>query len=127
MDLSALKFAESHEWARLDGGLVTVGLSPFAISQLSDLVLVELPRVGARVTAGKSFGIVESVKSVNDLYAPVSGEVAEVNRGLESDIGALSSDSAYGAGWLIKVRADDPAEMDRLISHDAYQAMTSES
>ena len=126
MDPSTLKFAETHEWAHLDGDLVTVGLSQFAVEQLSDLVLVDLPKVGARATSGKRLGEIESVKNVSDIYAPVSGVVAEVNQAVVDDISALSGSSAYDSGWLIKIRADDASSLDGLLSHDAYQAMIAE-
>src|SRR5690606_26612109 len=101
MDPSTLRFATTHEWVALEGTTATVGLSKFAVDQLTDLLTIELPSVGDRVTAGKSMGEVESVKSVNDVYAPLSGEVTEVNDALVENV-QLLSDEPYGKGWLVK-------------------------
>ncbi|MFH5804265.1 glycine cleavage system protein GcvH [Alienimonas sp. DA493] len=98
-----LHYLESHEWVGRDGDLAVVGISDFAVNQLTDLVYVDLPPVGSTVTRGETFGEVESVKAVSDLYSPVSGEVVEVNGGLEDDIAPLSEDP-FGEGWLMKVR-----------------------
>ncbi|AMV39413.1 glycine cleavage system protein GcvH [Planctomyces sp. SH-PL62] len=121
MDPKNLRYAPTHEWVDLDGGQAVVGLSKFAVDQLTDLLTIELPKVGDRLTAGKSFGEVESVKSVNDLYAPVGGEVVEVNQALIDDVQILSEDP-FSKGWLVKIKVDDPADADKLLDHDAYQA-----
>ena len=97
----------------------------FAVDQLSDLTLIELPAVGTRLAAGKSFGEVESVKSVSDLYAPVAGEVIEVNDQVTGNV-QLLSDDPYGAGWLIKIRVDDPSAVSQLMDHDAYEKKVAE-
>jgi glycine cleavage system H protein len=125
MDPQSLRFSPTHEWVSLQDDVATVGISKFAVDQLSDLTLIELPAVGTRLTAGKSFGEVESVKSVSDLYAPVSGEVVEVNDHLSGNV-QLLSDDPYGAGWLIKLRVDDPSSLSQLMDHDAYEKKVAE-
>ncbi len=125
MDPSTLRFATTHEWVALEGTTATVGLSKFAVDQLTDLLTIELPSVGDRVTAGKSLGEVESVKSVNDVYAPLSGEVIEVNDALVENV-QLLSDEPYGKGWLVKIKVDDPAEVDKLLDHAAYETKIAE-
>ena len=121
MDPQTLRFAPTHEWVHVEGETVLIGLSKFAVDQLTDLLTIELPKVGDKLTAGKAFGEVESVKSVNDLYAPVGGEVVEVNDALTADVQPLSDDP-YGKGWLIRVKPDDPAEAAGLLDHGAYEA-----
>ncbi len=125
MDPSTLRFAPTHEWVALDGTTATVGLSKFAVDQLTDLLTIELPNVGDRVTAAKSLGEVESVKSVNDVYAPLSGEVIEVNDALADNV-QLLSEEPYGKGWLVKIKVDDPAELDKLMDHAAYETKIAE-
>ena len=105
MDLQSLKYAPTHEWVLISGDSATVGISKFAVDQLTDLITIDLPPVGAKVTAGKSFGEVESVKAVSDLYSPVSGEVVEVNKAVAANVMLLAED-AYEKGWLIKVKLD---------------------
>ena len=120
MDPKTLRFTPTHEWVLLVGDVATVGISRFAVDQLSDLILIELPEVGKTVAVGKSFGEVESVKSVSDLYAPVSGEVVEVNQAVKDDVMTLSKDP-YALGWLIKVKIDPSAPTAELLDHDAYE------
>lgn len=120
MSVEQLKFAKTHEWVAVDGDVATVGISDFAVKELTDVVHMELPSQGATVQAGEGMGEIESVKAVSDLYSPVSGEVIEVNAGLPDDLSQLSDDP-YGAGWMIKVRMSNPAELDQLLSHEAYQ------
>jgi glycine cleavage system H protein len=120
MDPQSLRFTPTHEWVSLQDDIATIGISKFAVDQLSDLTLIELPPVGTRLAAGKSFGEVESVKSVSDLYAPLDGEVVEVNAELGSNV-QLLSDDPYGAGWLIKMRVADPAAVYGLMDHDTYE------
>ena len=120
MDVNKLRFAKSHEWAHLDGTTATVGLTQFAVEQLTDIIYIELPDVGDDFAAGESFGEVESVKSVNDLYSPVTGEVIEINKALESDPSLVSQD-CYGKGWLIKVKVPAGAKLDHLMTHEQYQ------
>jgi glycine cleavage system H protein len=95
-----LRYTESHEWARLEGDLVTVGITRFAVDQLTDVTAIELPKVGKAVVAGKDFGFIETVKAVSDLYAPVSGVVAEVNTAIPPDgLGPIADDPFGAAGW----------------------------
>ena len=125
MDPQSLRFAPTHEWVSLQGDVATIGISKFAVDQLSDLTLIELPAVGTRLAADKSFGEVESVKSVSDLYAPVAGEVVEVNDAVSGNV-QLLSDDPYGAGWLIKLRVSDPSAVSGLMDHDAYEKRVAE-
>lgn len=106
---SELHYAKSHEWLRVgDDGVATVGITDYAQSSLGDITFVQLPAVGSRLTAGESFGVVESVKAASDLYAPASGEVLEVNAALDAAPEVVNGD-AYGEGWMMKVKLDDPA------------------
>ncbi len=102
MDPATLKFAKTHEWVHLDGDVATIGITDFAVQELTDLVYIDLPDVGRKFDAGEVFGEVESVKAVSDLYAPLGGEVLEVNRSLPDNLGLLSDD-AFGKGWMIKL------------------------
>lgn len=118
-----MKFAKTHEWIRPEAdGLATVGISAYAVEALTDLVFMQLPAVGRRVKAGESFGEIESVKAVSDLYSPVSGEVVAVNTALPGQLDLLGKDP-YGAGWVMKIRPDDPAEMSGLLDQAAYDAV----
>ena len=118
-----IRFAQSHEWIRPeDDGTATVGISSYAVSALTDLVFMQLPKVGTRVEAGQSFGEIESVKAVSDLYAPVSGEVVAVNATLPDRLDTLNADP-YGEGWIVKIRPDDPAAIERLLDRTAYDAL----
>jgi glycine cleavage system H protein len=115
-----LKFLKSHEWARLeDGGRVTVGISDHAQNALGDLVYVELPNVGDHVEAGAGVAVVESVKAASDVYAPLSGTVIAVNEALTDAPETINSD-AFGDGWIFALKADDPAQLDELLSPDDY-------
>jgi glycine cleavage system H protein len=114
------KYAESHEWAKPEGDLVVIGISDYAQDQLGDVVFVELPSVGATVSAGKTFGVVESVKAASDVYAPVSGAVAEINESLKEHPETVNQD-AFNAGWFIKVRPSNAAELDKLFDAATYQ------
>jgi glycine cleavage system H protein len=114
-----LRFAESHEWVRCEGNKATIGISAFAVKELTDLTYVELPAVGKSFKAKQIFGVVESVKAASDLYAPVSGTVTKVNSGLESDLSVLSTDP-YGKGWMIAVELASPGEVDQLLDEAAY-------
>jgi glycine cleavage system H protein len=119
--MDRLKFAKSHEWIAVDGDVGTIGISAFAVRQLTDLVYVGLPAVGKKFAAGEIFGEVESVKAVSDLYAPVAGEVIAVNNSLEDDLGVLSTDP-YGKGWIIKLKLADPSQLGSLLDRQAYEA-----
>jgi glycine cleavage system H protein len=125
MDPKSLRYTPTHEWVSLQDDVATVGISKFAVDQLSDLTLIELPAVGTRLAAGKSFGEVESVKSVSDLYAPVAGEVVEVNSEVAGNV-QLLSDDPFGTGWLIKIRVDDPDTVSQLMDHDVYEKTVAE-
>ena len=118
-----MRFAKSHEWVRPEpSGLATVGVSAYAVEALTDLVFMQLPAVGRRVKAGDSFGESESVKAVSDLYSPVSGEIVEVNAALPNALETLGKDP-YNAGWIIRIRPDDPKELDTLLDQSAYDAL----
>lgn len=128
MDPKDLKYAASHEWVKVDGDVATVGISAFAVEQLTDLIMIDLGKAtpGASVSAGDSFGEVESVKSVNDLYAPISGEVIEVNPAVASDVGAIAADP-FGSGWILKLRPSNAeADLAKLMDHAAYQKKIAE-
>jgi len=125
MDPKTLRFTPTHEWVHVEGDVATLGISRFAVDQLTDLIMIDLPAVGAKVTAGKSFGEVESVKAVSDLYAPVSGEVVEVNSGVTSDVQVLAEDP-YTKGWLIRVKLSQAGGVDSLMDHAAYEKKVAE-
>ncbi|GAC1474498.1 MAG: glycine cleavage system protein GcvH [Isosphaeraceae bacterium] len=125
MDPKTLRFAPTHEWVSLAGDVATIGISRFAVDQLTDLIMIELPKVGSRINAGKSFGEVESVKAVSDLYAPVSGEVVEVNASVAENVQRLAEDP-YTAGWLIKVKLDPQAPAPDLLDHASYEKKVAE-
>ena len=117
------RYTRDHEWARIEGDLVAVGITDYAQDQLGEVVYVELPEVGATVEAGDTFGVVESTKSVSDLFAPVAGEVAEVNELIVDQPELLSSDP-YGQGWLVKLRTSD--DLGSLLDPAAYKELTEE-
>lgn len=114
-----LKFTDEHEWLRLDGDVATVGITTHAAEQLGDLVFIELPQVGARLKKGEAAAVVESVKAASDVYAPLSGEVTEVNEAALADPTGVGTDP-QGAGWLYKLRLDDVSAMDALMDEAAY-------
>ena len=114
-----LKSSQSHEWARSDGGNVKIGITDTAQDQLGDIVFVELPEVGATLEAGAEFGTVESVKAVSELYMPVSGEITAVNTALEESPEWVNN-SPYDDGWMLAVKPANPADMDTLMTKDAY-------
>jgi glycine cleavage system H protein len=120
MNPATLRYSPTHEWVHLEGSTATIGISKFAVDQLTDLIMIELPPVGKTLTAGKSFGEIESVKAVSDLYAPVSGTVTEVNTAVAENV-QLLADDPYHKGWLIKVKLDDPAAVSSLLDHAAYE------
>jgi glycine cleavage system H protein len=115
-----LLYSKSHEWVRVQGGEATIGITDHAQEALNDIVYVELPKVGQSFTLEQEFGVVESVKSVSDLYMPLAGEVIAVNSALE-DAPETLNDDPYGDGWLIRIRLKDPAQAKQLLSADAYQ------
>lgn len=118
------KYSESHEYVKVDGNVVTIGITDYAADQLGDIVYVELPKVGSTLAIGSSFGVVESVKAVSDLYMPVSGKVIEINEALADNPEILTED-AYDNGWMIKVELEDPLEVDALMSSSAYKNFVS--
>ena len=119
MDPASLKYTKTHEWIHIDGDVATVGISDFAVKALTDLVYIALPDVGRTLDAGESFGEVESVKAVSDLYAPIAGEVIEINESLPDDLDALSEDP-FGRGWMIKLKIADAGATDGLLNRSAY-------
>ena len=121
MDRAQLKFAKTHEWAAIENGIATIGISDFAVKLLSDLVFIDLPAKGKKVRAGDTLGEVESVKAVSDIYAPLSGEVIEVNGDLADHLERLTTD-AFGSGWMVKLKLAEPAEAANLLDDAAYQA-----
>jgi glycine cleavage system H protein len=120
-----LRYDKEHEWVNLEGDVATVGISAFAQDQLGEVVYVDLPATGDMLLAGESFGEIESVKSVSELFAPVSGEVVDVNAAL-GDTPEIVNEDPYGAGWMVKVRLDDANELDGLMSAEEYEAFISE-
>ena len=120
-----LSYSENHVWALLDGEKVRVGISDYAQDQLGDIVFIDLPQVGDSFEKGKEFGVVESVKAVNDLYMPVGGEIIAVNPELE-DSPEIVNGSPYSDGWMIEIKPEDPGEMDSLMKKDAYIKMLQE-
>lgn len=117
-----LKYTKDHEWVMVDGDVATIGITDFAQSELGDIVFVDISSQGDSLGAYEVFGTVEAVKTVSDLYMPVSGEVFEVNGDLDAAPESVNSDP-YGAGWMVKVKMSNPAEVDGLMSHADYVAM----
>ncbi len=117
-----LKYLDTHEYIRLEGEIATIGISSFAVDQLGDIVFLDLPEVGGTLEKGEAFGTVESVKAVEDLKAPVTGTVLERNDAIVESPENLAED-AYGAGWLLKVRVDNPSEADDALSAEKYRQM----
>ena len=120
-----LRYTREHEWAKVEGDRARIGITAFAQEQLGDVVFVELPKVGARVTAMKTFGVVESVKAVSDLFAPVSGEVVEANADLPKSPELVNTDP-YGKGWMLVIRMSNPKEMDGLMSAADYEKLVAD-
>jgi len=119
--MSETRYSKDHEYVRLDGDVAVIGISDYAQSQLGDVVYVELPAVGKRVALGKEAAVVESVKAASEVYAPISGEVVEINADLEAAPATVNED-AEGAGWFLKLKITDPAELDQLMDASAYKA-----
>jgi len=118
---SELKYTKEHEWIKIDGDIATVGVTDYAQSELGDIVYVEIETVGDTLSHGEVFGTVEAVKTVSDLFMPLSGEVIEMNEDLDGSPESVNDDP-YGAGWMIKIKMSDPSEVDNLLSAEAYQA-----
>jgi len=122
---AGLLYSKEHEWVKVEGDVGTVGITDYAQNSLGDIVYVELPRVGQGVKQFASIGVVESVKAVSDLFAPIGGEVLEINTALEADPALVNRD-AFGAGWLYKVKLSDPKERDGLLAPGDYDALVAE-
>src|ERR671938_2149763 len=119
------RYTTEHEWIKPEGDAYVVGITSFAQDQLGDIVYVELPKIGDRVEAGRAFGVIESVKTASDLYAPVSGEVIEVNSGLVDQPQSVNDDP-YDAGWMIKIRPADSTQIEQLLTAEQYAEQTGE-
>lgn len=119
------KYASSHEWAKKDGALYTVGITDFAVEKLGELVFLDLPKAGKKIAKGERFGEIESVKAVSDLYAPVAGEVVEVNAKVADALDALSKDP-FAAGWMIKIKPDATSGFEALLDAAGYEKVVEE-
>jgi len=123
--MSDIRFSKEHEWVRRDGDTVVIGITDYAQEQLGDVVYVELPEIGRQVEQGKEAAVVESAKAASEVYAPVSGEVVEVNDAIVGDPAKVNAD-AMGEGWFIKVKLADPKQFDSLMNEKAYEAYVAE-
>lgn len=117
-----LKYTKEHEWVRMEGDQAVVGITEFAQDELGDIVYVEAPEIGKHLSQNATFGVVESVKTVSDLFSPISGEVVEINDQVVSNPELVNKD-AYGAGWIIKLKPDDASQLDALLSSADYKTM----
>jgi len=127
IDPKQLRYASTHEWVSVDAsGVATIGISAFAVQELTDLVFMALPKIGQKVSAQQEFGEVESVKAVSPLYSPVSGEVVEVHSALVNQLEILGEDP-YEQGWIMKVQLSDPSEVEQLLDYPAYQKQCGEA
>ena len=124
--MSTIRYSEDHEWVSVDGGVATIGITDFAQKALGDVVFVELPEVGDTVSQGGETGVVESVKAASEIYAPVSGEVTEINEELEANP-ALVNEDAEGDAWFFKIKLSAESELEELMSADDYKNFTEES
>ena len=115
-----LQYTKDHEWVKIENGIATIGITDYAQGELGDIVFGELPEVGKSFNAGDAFGTIEAVKTVTDLFSPISGKIVAINEGLDNDPGKVNSDP-YGDGWLVKIRLSDPDEKDGLMSSIAYE------
>jgi glycine cleavage system H protein len=120
-----LRYTDTHEWIRIEGDIGVVGVTQYGFEKLGDVVYIELPEVGAKVKQGEAFGVIESVKAAVDLIAPVSGTVEEVNESARKSPENLPNDP-YGESWLIKIRIDNPSEIEKLLSSSAYEELIKE-
>ncbi len=126
MNPQDLLYSKEHTWAKVEGDTALIGITDFAQSELGDIVFVELPEVGAQVKQGEAMGVIESVKAVSDLHAPVSGEVVEVNQELE-DVPETVNESPYEDGWIVKVKLADKGELDKLLDVGKYEGLLAQS
>jgi len=117
-----LKYTKEHEWVKVEKNIATIGITDYATGELGDIVFVELPKVGAKVQQMKSFGTIEAVKAISDMFSPITGEVIEVNGDLANEAAIINQDP-YGHGWIIKVRFTNAGELDALLSAADYEAM----
>jgi glycine cleavage system H protein len=120
------RYTKQHEWADVKGDVATIGITDYAQHELGDVVFAELPKVGAKIEAGKSFGTVESVKAVSEIYSPVTGEVVEANGDLQNTPETINSDP-HGAAWLVKIKLANPAELNGLMDAKAYEAFIADA
>lgn len=119
------KYTKEHEWVKVSGNIATIGITDYAQSELGDVVFVELPAVGAKLETGKTFGTVESVKAVSEIYAPASGSVTEINADLQAKPETINTDP-HGGAWLVKIQLANPAEVSGLMDATAYEAYIAE-
>jgi glycine cleavage system H protein len=117
-----VKYTADHEWVRVEGNFGWIGITDYAQSELGDIVYIDIPAVGAKVEKGKSFGTIEAVKAVSDLFAPVAGEVVEINAEMKDHPEIVNKDP-YGAGWMVKIVITDPAQLDTLLDVQAYKTL----
>ena len=120
-----LKYTKEHEWVKMDGNIATIGITDYAQGELGDVVFVELPEVGAEVVQGESFGTIEAVKAVSELYSPVTGKITEINEGLDDDPMVVNREP-YGEGWMIKVELADTGQVEQLMAPDGYKELIAE-
>ncbi len=123
--LEDLKYTETHEWVKVEGEVAIIGITDFAQRELSDIVYVELPSVGSSINKGETFGNIEAVKAVEDLYAPITGEIVEVNEKLKNSPELVNQDP-YGEGWMIKMKIKNPEELEELLSPEEYKNIIGE-
>jgi glycine cleavage system H protein len=123
--IDSVQYTKEHEWVKIDGDIATEGITDYAQSELSDIVMVEPPEVGRKINAGDAVGTIEAVKAVSDLYAGVTGEVIEVNEAVVADPSIINKDP-YGEGWLYKVKVADPKEIDTLLTPEQYKELIAE-
>ncbi len=117
-----LKYTKEHEWVKLEGNIALIGITDYAQGELGDVVFVEMPKLGAKVTQMQPFGVIEAVKAVSELFSPVSGEVTEINSKLETEAGIINKDP-YGEGWIIKVKVSILSELDNLLTAEKYKEL----
>ena len=117
-----VKYTADHEWIRVEGQFGWIGITDYAQSELGDIVYIEIPAVGTKVEKGKSFGTIEAVKAVSDLFAPVAGEVVDINTGMKDHPEIVNKDP-YGKGWMVKIAITDPAQLDTLLDEQAYKTL----
>jgi glycine cleavage system H protein len=120
--IEGLKYTREHEWARIENDIAIIGITDYAQSELSDIVMIEPPKIGTQIKTGDSVGTVEAVKAVSDLFAPLSGEVVEVNEKVIKEPGIINKDP-YNEGWLYKIKLNDRAEVDKLLSAEQYKEL----